>query len=508
VLTLVHQVRRRLFGNDLLAQGANASSAALFVLILLLLLGTQVLSWYWIVLVPALAAAAGLFRARRRMPAPYAVAQMVDARMGLADTLSTALYFSQAPEGPGEMAPSVRRHQHEQAERLAATVDARRAAPYSVPRTIYLVAALALVASTLFAVRYGLNRKLDLKPPLASMLQQQFGWNQKKDPARANRRKAAPKPGDPEDAPDAGQVPDQKGAAQPDPTGGNEQAAADPGNTDQKGGVADKKKSDSPANGAGEDQEAQAEKGNDSQGNDSANATPQNGKGDQSQSGGKQDSNNAGDNSSWMNKLKDAFQNLMSRANPQKGGQGQDPSNQDKQQGKGQQSAGKQQSGKDSQPSGDQAGDAQDGQSGEDGKSQQDPDGKSAGKNEGQQSSKQPGSGIGSQDGDKSIKQAQQLEAMGKLSELYGKRAASITGEATVEVQSTSQQLRTQYVQRGAQHSQSGAEIDRDVIPLALQGYVERYFEQMRKQAPPAPAGTKAGAAKTAAPAAPADKKQ
>jgi hypothetical protein len=36
-------------------------------------------------------------------------------------------------------------------------------------------------------------------------------------------------------------------------------------------------------------------------------------------------------------------------------------------------------------------------------------------------------------------------------------------------------------VQRGAQHSQSGAEIDRDAVPVALQSYVERYFEQVRK---------------------------
>jgi len=476
----------------------------LLVLILLLLLGTQVLNWYWLVLIPTAAAVVGLFLARKRVPAPYAAAQIVDARMGLSDTLSTALYFSQAPEVPGEIPTSVRRHQHEEAERLAATVDARRAVPYRVPRTVYLMAALALAATTLFALRYGLDRKLDLKAPLASMLRQQMGWNPKKDLAQNHRRKTNTQPGDPQDDPAAGVDPDKSGAAQPDPAGGTEQGAANSGNTDQKGATADNKKSDNSGSAGGEEQEAQAEKSNDSQGDDGSNAAPQNGKGDQSQSGGKQDANNSGDNSSWMNKLKDAFQNLMSRANPQKGNQGPDSGNQDKQQGKSQQNAGKPQQGKDGQQNADQSGDAQEGQSGEDGKSQQDPNGKSAGKNDGQQNSKQPGSGIGSQDGDKSIKQAQQLEAMGKLSELYGKRAASITGEATVEVQSTSQQLKTQYVQRGAQHSQNGAEINRDVVPVALQGYVEQYFEQMRKQAPPA---AKSGAAKSAAPAA-RDKKQ
>jgi hypothetical protein len=161
-----------------------------------------------------------------------------------------------------------------------------------------------------------------------------------------------------------------------------------------------------------------------------------------------------------------------------------------KQQGQGQQNGGKQQSGKNGQQNGEQPGDAQDGQNGEEAKNQQDPQGKGTGKSDAQQASKQPGSGIGSQDGDKSIKQAEQLAAMGKISEILGKRSATITGEATVEVQSTSQQLHTQYVQRGAQHTQGGAEISRDEIPVALQDYVEHYLEQVRKQVPaiaPAP---------------------
>ena len=74
---------------------------------------------------------------------------------------------------------------------------------------------------------------------------------------------------------------------------------------------------------------------------------------------------------------------------------------------------------------------------------------------------------------------------MGKISEILGKRSANLTGEATVEVQSTSQQIRTQYAQRSSQHTQGGAEISRDEVPVALQSYVEQYFEQIRKQQPP-----------------------
>lgn len=134
MLALVHHVRRRLLGKERLAQAANVWCAALFVLILLLLLGTEMLSWYWVALVPALSACAALFLVHRRVPGPYAVAQMVDARLALADTLSTAVYFGQTA------ASGVRERQREQAERLAAAVDPRRAAPYSVPRTVYLAA--------------------------------------------------------------------------------------------------------------------------------------------------------------------------------------------------------------------------------------------------------------------------------------------------------------------------------------------------------------------------------
>jgi len=130
---------------------------------------------------------------------------------------------------------------------------------------------------------------------------------------------------------------------------------------------------------------------------------------------------------------------------------------------------------------GGQPGDSEEGRPGEEAMDSQDSQGKGAGQSDTQQASKQPGSGIGSQDGDKSIRQAEQLAAMGKISEIIGKRSANLTGEATVEVQSTSQQLRTPYVPRGGQHSQGGAEIGRDQIPVALQTYVERYFEQVRK---------------------------
>ena len=62
------------------------------------------------------------------------------------------------------------------------------------------------------------------------------------------------------------------------------------------------------------------------------------------------------------------------------------------------------------------------------------PNRRSAGQSGQQPASKQPGSGIGRQDGSKDVKLAEQLAAMGKISEIIGKRSANVTGELTVEV--------------------------------------------------------------------------
>ena len=235
-----------------------------------------------------------------------------------------------------------------------------------------------------------------------------------------------------------------------------------------------------------EDQEGQPgdESGNDASKQDSQAGSP---KGSKQDSASRQDTNT--ENSSLLSKVKDAMQNLLSRMKPQpnqSGGQ-QSSMEQSSKQGSGQQNGSKQQSAKNGQQqsSGQQAGE-QEGQSGDQAENSQDPQGKGTGKNDSQQASKQPGSGVGSQDGDKSIRQAEQLAAMGKISEIIGKRAANISGETTMEVQNTSQVLHTPYAQRGAQHSQGGAEINRDEVPVALEGYVEQYFEQVRRQAPPA----------------------
>jgi hypothetical protein len=81
--------------------------------------------------------------------------------------------------------------------------------------------------------------------------------------------------------------------------------------------------------------------------------------------------------------------------------------------------------------------------------------------------------------------------AMGKISELLGKRAQNVTGEVMVEVGSGKQQLKTPLAQRNATHNEAGGEIHRDEVPLMYQQFVQQYFEEIRKGPPAKPAAPK-----------------
>ena len=490
MLSAIRRARRRILANELLAQGVNAFCAALFAFILLLLAGSEVLRWEWLLLLPAAAAGIGVILALRRLPSPYVTAQIVDRRMGLTDTLSTAWFFRAANDT--RASAIMVSGQQEQADRACSTLDLRRAVPLRAPRTIYAFAVLALVASSLFALRYGFTRRLDLHTPLARILEQQFHFEEK--PVLAKNSRPDPPSQQAEDPSEemASQDPNQN--AQPDASAERDSDDGADRVADKKGpgnrGEAQRQKQSADNQGNPDQQEAQAES-QDSQ-SDPRNGGKSGQQGNRStdqakQSNQQQDANGSGESSSLLSKVKDAFQNLLSRVKPQQGNSGSQQAadqNAHQQQSKGQKD-GKQQSANNGQRGDNgQKGDAEEGDANERAENSADPQSQAAGKSDGQQASKQPGSGIGSQDGDKSIRQAEQLAAMGKISEIIGKRSANLTGQATVEVQSTSQQLRTPYAQRGAQHAQGGAEIDRDEIPVALQAYVEKYFEQVRRQAP------------------------
>jgi hypothetical protein len=486
--TLLESARRRLLCNHLAAEFTVAVSLSLGAVILLLLLGTQLLDWRILGTLVVLGAAFGVVQTLRRLPSLYQVAILIDRKAGLFDSLSTAWIFEQGL-GTARPVPSIAEGQRTQAESLAREVNLERALPFTLPRATYAMAALFLVASSLFALRYGISRNLDLKAPLDTLVMDALGWN---PPASADKNK---KPAESRLAsllkqlgisvPEAGEKlpgnnldPATESAfeAITDPSDANAMAKNPPGPHAAEASIeAQKGDPATDPEETGSSDQASPGQGNpeDAMGSQDG---PQQGEQQASKSGG------AGENSSLLSKLKDALNNMLSKSKSQPNAGGQKSPAQAAQQN-GEKAAGKGQSGDGKQNGGkEDAGASQDGQQQGDSEAAQNSPGKGGGKSGDKDSSAQPGSGIGKQDGNKDLRAAAQEKAMGKLSEVIGKRSANVTGEMQVEVQSGSQQLKTSYTQRSAQHAATGGDSARDEVPLDLQPYVSGYFEEVRKQ--------------------------
>ncbi len=492
---LLSKARRRELAHLVLDKTALATIIAMGGAILLLLVGTEILDWYWLVLLAAVSLGWGLYSLRNSIPTLYALAQRIDRRLKLADALSTALYFGQHPDRARQ---AVCDRQRQDAEVMAREVDLRQALPLTRSRFALPAAGLALVALGLFGLRYLVIGTMSLRPSLVEIAYDSFfggkpyeakndlkGLHPKLDPSAASDSpdgKSLDKDNAPEDlnSPenqqgDEGQEPSQTpGKAE---SQGKGDSKGDP-NADQKG-----------EKGADKDAADQNQGKGDSKGDDKNGDTKN----------GNQDSKNGkSGNESLMDKLRDAMSNLANKMKPQDGKQQsasdskQGPPN-GTQQEKGQKSSqGKDQKSQDASTSADAEGDQGDQTDSSDAADSK----KSSDKNASQDAK----NGAGSQDGEKAIKEAQQLQAMGKISEVLGKRAANVSGEIMVEVGNSKQPLKTPWAQRQATHTEAGSEIHRDEVPLIDQQYVTNYFEEIRKAAPAAPA-TPAAPAPAAAPA-------
>src|SRR5271156_5501842 len=113
----------------LIREASISTELALGGAILLLLIGTQILNWYWLVLLFAGSLAVGAYRARTKMLTTYQVAQRIDDRMKLHDALSTAYYFGEHPDRTKSSAEFVA-SQKLAAEDLARSVDVRHGLPF------------------------------------------------------------------------------------------------------------------------------------------------------------------------------------------------------------------------------------------------------------------------------------------------------------------------------------------------------------------------------------------
>jgi hypothetical protein len=493
LVDLIRRGRQRQVRHLLLEEASFSAALALGGAVLLLLLGTQILNWYWPVLLFTGSLAIGAYRVRKKFLTMYQVAQAMDRRLEFHDSLSTAFYFQEQTDQKHAPAEFVEQ-QRAVAGDLARSADLRLGVPFHAPRTIYVNLALLALACGMFGLRFGINRNMDLRAALIPIPFDGFLSSSAKEIAEAkkgqrpfdgdgHRENGMPvdpwqsKPGELDPAPDAAlQTVDTPEVNNPD-GGSDAKPQSKATGTDQQTPGEDPLESG--------DKGDSSQAGKDSQGeqNSSPDGSQQSGKQQQAPKNANQ-SPNSGENSSLTDKMRDALANLMAKMKMQ-------PKNSDGKQGGSSQQNSQQQAQKQGQSQDPNASSQQQQQSDANSQSQgqqqaqnaqqQAQQGKSDGRNSEKSNAQEGKSGIGKQDGDKTAREAAQLAAMGKISEIIGKRTANVSGEVMVEVASGKQQLRTQYSDRKAAHAEAGGEINRDEVPLAYQQYVQQYFEEIRK---------------------------
>ena len=449
LLEVIARARHRLLLNELAVQGAHSISVAMGMLVLVVSLGADMLDWPWLLIAPGTVFVAGSYFARRRRPGAYAAAQVVDSRLHLADTLSTAVFFGSA--GRRHPDEGIREAQQRNAATVAGRVDLNRAIPLRAPRALYFSVMLAILAGGLMALRYYSEGRLDLRRPMAH----EFGQL-----LRAAREELATI----SEALRRG-VGDR----------GKSDTGAEPAVDSKDGGLSNaadaELATDKSATADGLEEEAAQRM--------SAGNSPQDA------------AANPGSDSSIFSKLSNAADNLFSILKPTAGRQG----SQETSSGEGtMQNAAPRyarqtgNSADNKQPQAGQVSGSQDGDQRSDSQARAQIAGAPQNSNsdgEGQDGKGQDGSSAGANEGDKDIKTAEQLAAMGKISVILGKRSENVNGSAAVEVTSSGeQQLSTRYQQRRAQHVQVEAKTERDEVPPALREFVQQYFKQVRRAIP------------------------
>jgi len=480
---VIGQARRRAVLNEAFSRFIGTLNACLTGVILLLFLGTELLDARWVLGLAGASVLVGVWLVWRRVPTGYAVAQWVDHRLALEDSLSTAYYYSRlapAARDSGEVTHA----QRLRAEKLAQDVEPRRAVPLTLPRNLYLCGGLLLFASSLSALRYGIEKRLDLRNPLARIVIGAISGEVVERAASAKKPDSQTK-ASLDETTGAGQ--DQNQRIPPDAADktmeGLEKINAPGPDGDQL-----IPKSDLMRDGFQEGESEGLEEGTEMEASSDKASRGDGGTGEQ----GKESSKSKkmpefpNQDSSLMAKFRDALADLMSRVKQSPSSRGTErPSN--KQEGDKQGQNRQPGPGDKGSPSPGEQGQidpmaqAEQGDTGAEGADKDGPESSGKGKSSGQKESRAPGSGIGKEDGDKSKREAAQLEAMGKISEILGKRANNIAGEITVEVHSGKQQLRTPYSDRGTLHIEAGGGVNRDEVPIIYQRYVQQYFEQVRK---------------------------
>ena len=432
---------------------------------------------------------------RARYLSAYQVAQSIDRQLGFKDSLSTAYYFSQHPDRAAS--PDFVEHQRRRAEDMARSADIERGVPFLMPRTAYVN--LALVAVALRHVRIALRNPPQPGPRLAAGSHQLRRFVREfaevadarhgKRPGDGNGRRDPGAPLDPWDAKTSDRDPATDAALQSveDPDPNNASTSPDgSAKADAKSTRADAARHESAGfRRKGGFFEAGRASANASPGADSKSGQ-QNGSKDAKEGKDANQSGSSGENSSLGSKLRDALSNLLAKMKPQSKQGGGKPNDSSQSASSKASSKAKSRRAIRNRPARSRPMPAPiRSPKASSSKAARSKLRRARAKDAATISPIRPTARAASASrmATRPRREAAELAAMGKISEIIGKRAANISGEVMVEVSSGKQQLKTQYSQQNATHVEAGGEINRDEVPLAYQQYVQQYFAQVRKHA-------------------------
>lgn len=446
----------------------TGAAAALGVFVLVLIFGAGILHWGWSGAAGLIAAGFAAWRERKRLPSSYQTAQRIDHALEARDLLSTAWHFASSA-GKSEFVDTVLK----QAGDTASGADAAMLLPWKMPRSGYVAVALFALCAGLLGVRLGVLKTLDLHAGLAEVRFDTITGA----PVEANKKLAKAQ----QPRPFEGVGVDIPGYEAASLTGDekNEQIeqfdveATEAGASGQKG-----QRSQSGQEGG------EGEAGDEPGDQPGAEEVPTGTEDPSRQPGNKGKGSQPDKPNSLMDKMRDALASLMDKLKIEPPpGEGKESASKSQQPGQGKKD-GKGQKGQSQNAQADADGEKSD----EGGEGEQTQMTKTQSGQPPEPPSGQPKSGMGSQDGSKETAMNEDAEAMGKLSELFGRRSQNVKGEVMVEVnKSRNQALRTPLAERSATHVESGGEVSRDEVPLHLQDYVQKYYKQVRKTPPAAP---------------------
>jgi hypothetical protein len=475
----IARTQRRLLRNQLVTISAAGGSAGVGLLGVVLFLGTDMIPWRSLGLWGLLTLAAAVLHEFLRRPSAYRTARLLDTRLQLVDTLSTAVYFSSRPQASGRE-EETRLTQLEQATKVAARADIRAAFPLRIPSAIRLsLTAFALLAAVLTLVRYRAEGRLDLRhgmripvPGWALEAKKELESLKERLKELAQTRKEENHRDSADTRRDKSSA-DAPATARPDENG-SESSANDSAENGANGAKNDGKK---PMEQAGAD--AQRASGvPPPDGGDSG--TQQQREERNGNEASPETAAQAGASSSLMAKLGDTLANLASALKTKSHNSADRDASPDGSANRTSQGERASSSSSKSQSA------ASPGNSGADGNKPEQGTGADGMNSSDANAKERAGSGAGHNEGNKEIEADRQLEAMGKISIILGKRSNDLTGTATVEVTSGHSELKTAYEKREASHREVAAVAERDRIPLEFESYVQQYFKELHRTDPKA----------------------